>query len=156
MLGVEMLYKELFSFLSFGSFWPCLSLARREHSRTAATGWSTAKGYHSPCFSCTIYERQKKTQIHIFAEKSLGLWVRKLYFLQLIRHSQQVSGQKLTSGPFYRLWVVLLKWRVSRSSPPGGKCCTACGSTVPRSLSSLWARRGPTKPSTVAGPVWPF
>lgn len=38
----------------------------------------------------------QRTQIHIFAERSPGLWVTKLYFLRLIRHSLQALGQKWT------------------------------------------------------------
>lgn len=151
--NVKMLCKKL---LLLGSSWLCQSSASRVHSRTVATGSKTAKGYCHACFIHTICQLQR-TQIHIFAERSLGLWVMKLYFLQLIRHSQQVSGQKLTSGPFYKLWVVLVaEWRVSRSSPLGGKCCTAYGSTAPRCLSSPWAHHGQTEPSTAAAPVWPF
>lgn len=140
-------------FFFLGSFSPCPFLTSREHSRTAASCWSAAKSYYNPCFIHSIYQLQR-TQIHIFAERSPGLWVMKLYFLWLIRHSQQVLGQKWT---FYRLWVVLvIEWRVIRSSPPGGKCCMAYGSTAPRCLSSPWVHRGQTEPSTAAAPVWLF
>lgn len=107
MLGVEMLYKELFFF--------SLSLSHLDHfghvypqPEESTLGLQPQVGVQQKAtaahVSAALYMSDKKnTQIHIFAEKSLGLWVRKLYFLQLIRHSQQVSGQKLTSGPFYRL-----------------------------------------------------
>lgn len=46
--------------------------------------------------SSTLYTRYKEHKFTSLQRGSLGLWVMKLYFLQLIRHSQQVLGQKWT------------------------------------------------------------
>lgn len=61
------MYKAIDCFL-LGASWPCLSSASREHCRTAATGWTTAKCYYNPCFIHTI-PATKNTNSHLCREE---------------------------------------------------------------------------------------
>lgn len=84
-----------------GASWPCLSLASREHSRTCNHMLKRSKKPITSHHFNTIYQLQR-TEIHIFAERSPGLWVMKLYFLRLIRHSKYWARNWLFTS--YEWW----------------------------------------------------
>lgn len=115
-------------------------LASREHYRTCSHMLKWGDKNLLRAITSTLHQPQR-TKIHIFVEKSPGLWVMKPYFLGLIRHGKYWDK----NGFFYYLWVVLsMECRFSRSITPVGKCCTAYGRTAPQGFSWPWAHRGLT------------
>lgn len=53
----------------FGLSWPCLSSARREHSRTAATGWTTAAHVSAAQYMSYTHTKKRKHNSRLCREE---------------------------------------------------------------------------------------